>query len=157
MREYTSLLELVCSEPLISENITATNRDMWQPKSTGKKVRYVYKTTIIEGLNIYMNALCKENDVIYICDWTTTPLVSYEELIKKHVISHIKVAGNLTRFNSYEFVSALASKCVIDYTLKLKNMSDELISNTISRNIELLHQINLSFETLKLISLVDNL
>lgn len=156
MREYTSLIELVRSEPLIRENIGATYRDMWHPEYVGNGVRYVYKTMIIEGFNIYMNALCKENDVIYIYDWTTTPLARYEELIKKHVISHIKVAGNLTWFNTYEFVSALANKCVVTkYTLK--NMSDELISNTISRNIALLHQINLSFETLKLISLVDNL
>lgn len=155
MREYTSLLELVRSEPLISENITATYLGMWYPKITGTHVRYVYKTTIIEGLNFYMNALCKENDVIYICDWTTTPLARYEELIKKHVISHIKVAGNLTWSNSYKFVADLVNKCVTKYTLK--NMSDELISNTISRNIALLHQINSSFETLKLISLVDNL
>lgn len=156
MREYTSLLELVRSEPLISENITATYQDKWQPKyAVCKYVRYVYKTTIIEGLNMYMNALCKENDVIYICDWTTTPLARYEELIKKHVISHIKVAGNLTWFCSVAFVAELVNKCVTKYTLK--NMSDELISNTISRNIALLHQINLSFETLKLISLVDNL
>lgn len=82
MREYTSLLELVRSEPLISENIKATYLDMWHPKHASKnEVRYVYKTTIIEGLNYYMNALCKENDVIYICDWTTTPLVYYEELV----------------------------------------------------------------------------
>lgn len=155
MREYTSLLELVHSEPLISENIKATYLDKLHPTLTGKDVRYVYKTTIIEGLNFYMNALCKENDVIYICDWTTTPLARYEELIKKHVISHIKVAGNLTWFNSYGFVAALVNKCVTKYTLK--NMSDELISNTISRNIALLRQINSSFETLKLISLVDNL
>lgn len=155
MREYTSLLELVRSEPLISENITATYLGMWHPASAGNHVRYVYKTTIIEGLNIYMHALRKEHDVIYIYDWTTTPLARYEELIKKHVISHIKVAGNLTWFNSYKFVADLVNKCVTKYTLK--NMSDELISNTISRNIALLHQINLSFETLKLVSLVDNL
>lgn len=155
MREYTSLLELIHSEPIISENIKTTYRDMWHPKYTGNNVRYVYKTTIIEGLNIYMDALCKENDVIYICDWTTTPLERYEELIKKHVISYIKVAGNLKWFNYYEFVAALVSKCGTKYTLK--NMSDELIYNTISRNIALLHQINVSFETLKLISLVDNL
>jgi hypothetical protein len=91
MREYTSLLELVRSEPLISENIKATYYGVWQPKVTGTHVRYVYKTTIIEGLNIYMTALCKANDVIYICDWTTTPLERYEEIIKKHVISHIKL------------------------------------------------------------------
>lgn len=155
MREYTSLLELVRSEPLISENIKATYHDVWQPKHKNVNVRYVYKTTIIEGLNIYMTALCKENDVIYICDWTTTPLARYEELIKKHVISHIKVEGNLEWFNNVPFAAALANKCVTKYTLK--NMSDELISNTISRNIALLHQINSSFETLKLISLVDNL
>lgn len=155
MREYTSLLALVRSEPLISENIKATYYGVWQPKHTGINVRYVYKTTIIEGLNIYMTALCKENDVIYIYDWTTTPLERYEELIKKHVISHIKVAGNLEWFNNFEFASALTNKCVTKYTLK--NMSDELISNTISRNIALLHQLNSSFETLKLISLVDNL
>ena len=156
MREYTSLLELIHSEPLISENIKITYRDMWHPKYTGKNVRYVYKTTIIEGLNIYMNALCKENYVIYIHDWTTTPLERYEELIKKHVIFYIKVAGDLNLFNYYyEFVAALVSKCGTKYTLK--NMSDELIYNTISRNIALLHQINVSFETLKLISLVDNL
>lgn len=155
MREYTSLLELVRSELLISENIKTTYQDKWQPKYTCKYVRYVYKTTIIEGLNYYMNALCKENDVIYICDWTTTPLVRYEELIKKHIISNIKVAGNLVCFNNYEFTTTLIGKCVTKYTLK--NMSDELISNTISRNIALLHQINLSFETLKLVSLVDNL
>ena len=155
MREYTSLLELVRSEPLISENIKATYQDMWLPKYVGIHVRYVYKTTIIEGLNIYMTALCKANDVIYICDWTTTPLARYEELIKKHVISHFKVAGNLDWFNNRPFAAALINKCGTKYTLK--NMSDELISNTISRNIALLHQINLSFETLKLISLVDNL
>lgn len=155
MREYTSLLELVRSEPLISENIKATYLGMWHPASASGYVRYVYKTTIIEGLNFYMNALRKKHDVIYICDWTTAPLARYEELIKKHIISHIKVAGNLTWFNPYEFVSALVNKCVTKYTLK--NMSDELISNTISRNIALLHQINSSFETLKLISLVDNL
>ena len=155
MREYTSLLELVRSEPLISENIKATYHDVWQPKYKNVNVRYVYKTTIIEGLNIYMTALCKANDVIYIYDWSTTPLERYEELIKKHVISHIKVAGNLEWFNNFEFASALTNKCVTKYTLK--NMSDELISNTISRNIALLHQINSSFETLKLISLVDNL
>lgn len=154
MREYTSLLELIHSEPLISENIKVTYRDMWHPNYIGNNVRYVYKTTIIEGLNIYMNALCKENDVIYIHDWTTTPLERYEELIKKHVISYIKVAGNLKWFNYYEFVAALVSKCGTKYTLK--NMSDELIYNTISRNIALLHQINVSFETLKLISLVEN-
>lgn len=154
MREYTSLLELIHSEPIISENIKTTYRDMWHPNYTGNNVRYVYKTTIIEGLNIYMNALCKENDVIYIHDWTTTPLERYEELIKKHVISYIKVAGNLKWFNYYEFVAALVSKCGTKYTLK--NMSDELIYNTISRNIALLHQINVSFETLKLISLVEN-
>lgn len=150
MREYTSLLELVRSEPLISENIKATYYGVWQPKITGTHVRYAYKTSIIEGLNIYMTALCKANDVIYIYDWSTTPLARYEELIKKHVISHIKVAGNY-----FEFASALTNKCVTKYTLK--NMSDELISNTISRNIALLHQLNSSFETLKLISLVDNL
>lgn len=155
MREYTSLLELIHSEPLIGENIKTTYHDMWHPKYSGKNVRYVYKTTIIEGLNIYMTALCKENDVIYICDWTTTPLERYEELIKKHVISYIKVAGNLEWFNNYEFAAALVGKCGTKYTLK--NMSDELISNTISRNIALLHQLNASFETLKLISLVDNL
>ena len=155
MREYTSLLELVRSEPLISENIKATYYGVWHPKSTGINVRYVYKTSIIEGLNIYMTALCKANDVIYICDWATTPLARYEELIKKHVISHIKVAGNLEWFNNFEFAAALTNKCVTKYTLK--NMSDELISNTISRNIALLRQINSSFETLKLISLVDNL
>lgn len=155
MREYTSLLELVRSEPLISENITATYRAVWQPKYKSDSVRYVYKTTIIEGLNIYMTALCKENDVIYICDWTTTHLERYEELIKKHVISHIKVAGNLKWFNNVPFIAALTNKCGTKYTLN--NMSDELISNTISRNIALLHQINASFETLKLISLVDNL
>ena len=66
MREYTSLLELVRSEPLISENIKATYHDVWQPKYKNVNVRYVYKTTIIEGLNIYMTALCKENDVILI-------------------------------------------------------------------------------------------
>ena len=155
MREYTSLLELVRSEPLISAHIKATYHDMWLPIRIGVNVRYVYKTTIIEGLNIYMNALCKKNDVIYICDWTTTPLVYYEELIKKHVISHIKVAGNLYWFNTYKFAVALTNKCGTKYTLK--NMSDELISSTISRNIALLHQLNLSFETLKLVSLVDNL
>lgn len=155
MSEYTSLLELVRSEPLISENIKATYHDVWQPKYKDDTVRYVYKTTIIEGLNIYMTALCKANDVIYICDWTTTPLERYEELIKKHVISHIKVAGNLEWFNNVPFAAALINKCGTKYTLK--NMSDELISNTISRNIALLHQINTSFETLKLISLVDNL
>lgn len=155
MREYTSLLELIHSEPLISEHIKTTYCYMWHPEHTGKNVRYVYKTPIIEGLNIYMNALCKENDVIYICDWTTTPLERYEELIKKHVISYIKVADDLEWFNYYEFVAALVSKCGTKYTLK--NMSDELIYNTISRNIALLHQINVSFETLKLISLVDNL
>lgn len=155
MREYTSLLELVRSEPIISENIKATYYGVWQPKITGTHVRYVYKTMIIEGLNIYMSALCKANDVIYIYDWSTTPLERYEELIKKHVISHIKVAGNLVWFNNYEFTAALIGKCVTKYTLK--NMSDELISNTISRNIALLHQINSSFETLKLVSLVDNL
>ena len=155
MREYTSLLELVRSEPLISENIKATYYGVWQPKITGTHVRYVYKTTIIEGLNIYMTALCKANDVIYICDWTTTPLVYYEELIKKYVISHFKVAGNLDWFNNRPFAAVLHNKCVTKYTLK--NMSDELISNTISRNIALLHQLNSSFETLKLISLVDNL
>lgn len=153
MREYTSLLELIHSEPLISENIKTTYRDMWHPY-TDKNVRYVYKTTIIEGLNIYMNALCKENDVIYICDWTTTPLERYEELIKKYVISYINDADKLNWFNYYEFVAALIYKCGTKYTLK--NMSDELISNTISRNIALLHQINVSFETLKLISLVEN-
>lgn len=155
MREYTSLLELVRSEPLISENIKATYHDMWQPKYKNDDVRYVYKTKIIEGLNLYMPALCKANDVIYICDWTTTPLMRYEELIKKHVISHIKVAGNLEWFNNFPFAAALINKCVTKYTLK--NMSDELISNTISRNIALLHQLNSSFETLKLVSLVDNL
>lgn len=111
MREYTSLLELVRSEPIISENIKATYRDMWHPEYAGNGVRYVYKTTIIEGLNIYMSALCKENDVIYICDWTTTPLERYEELIKKHVISHIKVAGNLTWFNNVPFAAALNNTC----------------------------------------------
>ena len=154
MREYTSLLELVRSEPLISENIKATYHDMWQPKYKNDNVRYVYKTTIIEGLNIYMTALCKANDVIYIYDWSTTPLERYEELINKHVMSHINSAGNLEWFNTVSFTAALANK-VTKYTLK--NMSDELISNTISRNIALLHQINLSFETLKLVSLVDNL
>lgn len=155
MREYTSLLELVRSEPLINENVKATYQAMWPPMCAGENVRYVYKTTIIEGLNIYMNALCKENDIIYICDWTTTPLARYEELIKKYVISHVNSAGNLKWFNSASFAAALVNKCVTKYTLK--NMSDELISNTISRNIALLHQINLSFETLKLVSLVDNL
>lgn len=155
MREYTSLLELIHSEPIISENIKTTYHDMWNPKYTGKNVRYVYKTTIIEGLNIYMTALCKENDVIYICDWTTTPLERYEELIKKYMISYINDADKLNWFNCYKFVAALICKCGTKYTLK--NMSDELISNTISRNIALLHQINVSFETLKLISLVDNL
>lgn len=155
MREYTSLLELIHSEPIISENIKTTYHDMWHLKYKGENVRYVYKTTIIEGLNIYMNALCKENDVIYIHDWTTTPLERYEELIKKYVISYINDADKLKLFNYYEFVAALVSKCGTKYTLK--NMSDELIYNTISRNIALLHQINVSFETLKLISLVDNL
>ena len=155
MREYTSLLELVRSEHLISENIKATYQNMWHPNCKNDSVRYVYKTTIIEGLNIYMTALCKANDVIYIYDWTTTPLERYEELIKKHVISHIKVAGNLEWFNNFEFASALTNKCVTKYTLK--KMTDEHISNTISRNIALLHQLNSSFETLKLISLVDNL
>lgn len=155
MREYTSLLELVRSEPLISENIKATYHDMWQPKYKNDNVRYVYKTTLFERLNIYMTAFCKENDVIYIYDWTTTPLARYEELIKKHIISHIKVAGSLEWFDYCPLVAALTNKCGTKYTLK--NMSDELISNTISRNIALLHQLNASFEKLKLISLVDNL
>lgn len=63
MREYTSLLELVRSEPLISENITATYLGMWHPKHVVENVRYVYKTTIIEGLNIYMHALRKEHGI----------------------------------------------------------------------------------------------
>lgn len=39
MREYTSLLELVRSEPLIRENIKATYYGVWQPKITGTHTR----------------------------------------------------------------------------------------------------------------------
>ena len=39
MREYTSLLELVRSKPLISENIKATYYGVWQPKITGTHTR----------------------------------------------------------------------------------------------------------------------
>ena len=50
MREYTSLLELVRSESLISESIKATYYGVWHPKSTGKNVRYVYRLRLLKVL-----------------------------------------------------------------------------------------------------------